>query len=141
RASVGFLAACTALALLPGSDAPGSPRTQVTKDAQPGAAAAQPAYVINLTVSPAAAPVPALKYELLPRLRDRTAGNAALDYYRAGMLRPTWPHDPAESRRQDEMVLRWEEGPVEKLPIAEVKKFLLGYDATFRALDQAARCD
>src|SRR5207248_6489045 len=46
-----------------------------------------------------------------------------------------------ESRKQDEMVSRWEEAPVEKLPVAEMKKLLLGYDATFRALDRAARCD
>ena len=44
--------------------------------------------VTKLTVSPAAAPVPALKYELLPELRDSTPGNAALLYYRA--FAPEW---------------------------------------------------
>src|SRR5207253_1905227 len=37
----------------------------------------------KLTVAPAAAPKPALKYLLLPEVRDLTPGNAALAYQRA----------------------------------------------------------
>src|SRR5581483_10364094 len=108
-------AATAALTALAVTAQPPVPK-ELTKDARPAAAApAPPRNVISLTVSPAAAPVPALKYELLPRLRDRTPGNAALDYYRAAALRPNWPREPDESRRQDEMVGRWEETPVEKL--------------------------
>lgn len=44
--------------------------------------------VRKLTISPAAAPVPALRYKLLPELRDTTPGNAALLYYRA--FAPQW---------------------------------------------------
>ena len=109
----------------PGADAPEAPKPNT----------------VALTVSPAAAPVPALKYEFLPKLRDRTPGNAALDYHRAYMLRPNWPKDPAESRKQDEMVLKWEELPVEKMPVEDVRNFLLNYAGTFKCLDQAARCD
>jgi hypothetical protein len=43
---------------------------------------------IKLTIRPAAAPVPALKYRLLPEVRERTPGNAALLYYRA--FSPEW---------------------------------------------------
>jgi hypothetical protein len=43
---------------------------------------------IRLTAEPAAAPVPALKYTLLPQLRDRKRGNALLLYYRA--FSPEW---------------------------------------------------
>ncbi len=43
---------------------------------------------VKLTLSPAAAPSPALKYELLPDLKDQTPGNAALEYYRA--FSPEW---------------------------------------------------
>lgn len=89
---------------------------------------------ITLTVSPALAPTPALKYDLLPRLRDRIPGNAALDYHRAYMLRPTQP------RKQDETVTKWEEAPIDQLPVVEVKKFLFGYSRSFEALDQGARC-
>ncbi|HTU17717.1 MAG TPA: hypothetical protein VMG10_06600 [Gemmataceae bacterium] len=42
----------------------------------------------RLTLTPAAAPSPALKYVLLPELRDQTPGNAALEYYRA--FSPEW---------------------------------------------------
>jgi hypothetical protein len=55
------------------------------------AAPAQPpseAEPIKLTLSPAAAPSPALKYKLLPELMDQTPGNAALEYYRA--FSPEW---------------------------------------------------
>ncbi len=37
----------------------------------------------RLTLSPAAEPVPALKYELLPSSLERTPGNGATNYYRA----------------------------------------------------------
>jgi hypothetical protein len=56
--------------------------------------AAAPAQVpsetepIKLTLSPAVAPSPALKYVLLPELKDQTPGNAALEYYRA--FSPEW---------------------------------------------------
>lgn len=58
------------------------------------AAAAAPAQApsegepTKLTLSPAAAPSPALKYVLLPELKDQTPGNAALEYYRA--FSPEW---------------------------------------------------
>jgi hypothetical protein len=94
-----------------------------------------------LTMAPAAAPQPALKYELLPRLRDRVAGNAALDYHRAYILRPGWPRDPKEAEKLSETLIAWEEAPIDKLPIVDVKKYLVGYSASFRALDAAAKAD
>src|SRR6516165_2342926 len=42
----------------------------------------------RLTIRPAPSPSPALRYQLLPELRDRTPGNAALLYYRA--FAPEW---------------------------------------------------
>jgi hypothetical protein len=42
----------------------------------------------KLTISPAAAPSPTLKYVLLPELSDQTPGNAALEYYRT--FAPDW---------------------------------------------------
>lgn len=47
-----------------------------------------PIPVTILPVTPAAAPVPALRWKLLPELRDTTPGNAALLYYRA--FSPEW---------------------------------------------------
>src|SRR3954462_2755568 len=55
------------------------------------AAAQQPEIPTSkLTVTPAAAPVPALQYRLLPEVRDPTLGNAVLLYYRA--FSPEWSH-------------------------------------------------
>ncbi|HJZ55967.1 MAG TPA: hypothetical protein VKE74_13440, partial [Gemmataceae bacterium] len=96
---------------------------------------------ISLNVSATPAPTPVLRYELLPRLRDRIPGNAALDYHRAYLLRPNWPRDPKESQAQDQKVIEWEEAPVEKLPVADVRKFLASYHSTFTALDRGAQCD
>jgi hypothetical protein len=43
----------------------------------------RPPQVIRMTVTPAKAPVPALKYHLLPEVRDLKSGNAAIYYHRA----------------------------------------------------------
>ena len=41
-----------------------------------------------MTLRPASAPTPVLKYQLLPELKDQTPGNAALLYYRG--FAPDW---------------------------------------------------
>jgi hypothetical protein len=53
------------------------------------AAEEEPPYrVVRLTVRPAAASTPALRYHLLPELRETQPGNAALLYYRS--FAPEW---------------------------------------------------
>jgi hypothetical protein len=54
----------------------------------PTLAQPNPGEPIRLTIRPAAAPVPALKYQLLPEIQDVAPGNAALLYYRA--FSPEW---------------------------------------------------
>lgn len=95
-------------------------------------------WVVALTVSPAAAPVPALKYELLPRLRDRQPGNAAIEYARAFLLRPAPPKDAKQAQAQQDKVDGWLAAPLDTLPAAELKGYLSGYAATLRAADAAA---
>src|SRR4051794_36716272 len=83
---------------------------------QPGPpAAAQPPEipVRKLTVSPAAAPEPALRYRLLPELRETSPGNAALLYYRA--FAPDWWGNLRGNKDLQEKV----EGALDKSP-AEV---------------------
>jgi hypothetical protein len=76
-----------------------------------------PYETLRLTFKPAAAPVPALKYRLLPDVRDLRPGNAALVYYRAYApdqsthLRPemlklidAWAEDPRKTPPNE---LRW----------------------------------
>jgi hypothetical protein len=69
--TAGLLAAANGLGQVPGAD-----------DEQP----ATP--VTRLAIAPTPAPIPALRYQLLPELRDTTPGNAALLYYRA--FSPEW---------------------------------------------------
>lgn len=58
-----------------------------------------PDVTVRLTVRPAAVPVPALKYRLLPELRERSTGNAAFLYYRGFSPEwATWRHN-AETRK------------------------------------------
>ncbi len=64
-----------------------------------------------------------------------------MDYYRAYLLRPSWPRDPKEGAALQEKLIAWEESSVEKLPVAEVKKYLQQYALSFRALDSAAKAD
>jgi hypothetical protein len=54
----------------------------------PARAQPRPGEPIRLTIRPAAEPVPALKYRLLPELEEQEPGNRALLYYRS--LSPEW---------------------------------------------------
>lgn len=119
------------------------PPKELTKDLPPGAKDPPPITVDvrKFTASAAPAPVPALKYELLPRLRERVPGNAALGYFRAHALRPSWPREAEEGRKLQEKLIAWEESTIDKLPLDEVKKYLFGHAMSFRALEDAVRCD
>ncbi len=99
----------------------------------PGAIGADPAPVKRLTLQPAAAPSPALKYRLLPDLLEQTPGNAALDYYRA--YSPEWL-----THRQPEMykkINQWLDLPPNRLPRKEVD-WILTYKP-LQVIDQGAR--
>jgi hypothetical protein len=95
----------------------------------------------TLSAAPAAAPSPALRYELLPPLRDKSPGNAAVGYLRAAVLRPAWPRDPAEGQALNDKLDRWLEVPVEQLPLPEVRAFVKKYREVYREADAAARMD
>jgi hypothetical protein len=88
----------------------------------------------RLTLRPAAAPAPALKYVLLPEVQDQTPGNAALDYYRA--FSPEWW---GHIRRPDV----WEKvAAAPQAPLAELRRGDLNWlrDSTMlREVDRAAR--
>jgi hypothetical protein len=73
---------------------------------------------IRLEVSPAAAPIPALKYLLLPELKDLSPGNAATGYFRA--FSPEWlthRRDPEFYQKME----RWQEAALLDLPRAELE--------------------
>jgi hypothetical protein len=96
-----------------------------------------PDWTIRLTVSPAEAPVPALRYPLLPELRDLSPGNAVLLYYRA--FSPQWltHRQPEEAEKLKKWYEDRSKNPAEEL------RWVLTY-RPLKEVDLAARrvyCD
>jgi hypothetical protein len=99
---------------------------------------------INLRITPAKEPVPALRWKLLPELRDTTPGNAAMLYYRA--FSPEWwsqyRRDPQTAEAMNKAMT---------MPLAELRDFAkrepiywVRDSAMLREVDRAARrqyCD
>ena len=89
---------------------------------------------MRLVISPAAEPVPALKYRLLPTIGERTHGNAAIDY-EVALNRHLPPID------ENAKVNPWLDLPPDGLPRKNVEALLKPYAALFTALEQASRRD
>ncbi|HUY31991.1 MAG TPA: hypothetical protein VMV69_04360 [Pirellulales bacterium] len=70
---------------------------------------------VRLNVRPAAPPRPALKYQLLPDIRDRRPGNAAVHYNKRGLRYPgnQPPNDP--------FAYEWLDAPLGDLPLDKVR--------------------
>jgi hypothetical protein len=116
--------------------------------------AAWPPTVI--TIRPAASPVPALRYSLLPKAGDQIPGNAAIFYHRAieiamsvrshrafldrHLNKPQKESDAAEQ----EAHTNWQTMPVATLPRDAVRKFLEQYSLSLHEIELGARresCD
>lgn len=100
-----------------------------------GLAAGQ-GQVIKVTAAPAKGPEPALRYPLLPELRDRTPGNAAQLYYRA--FSPEWL-----THRRPEVAKAFDAWDAKPGKPPEELKWVLNYKS-LREVDRAARrayCD
>lgn len=93
---------------------------------------------VKLTMSPAAEPKPAMRYELLPSARERVSGNAALHYAKAVLARPAV--DKAKVPEEEKKLTAWEEANLDQLPVDDVKKHLQGYATAFRELEHGTRC-
>jgi hypothetical protein len=106
-----------------------------------GAAPAQPPGLpIRLALRPAAAPKPALRYRLLPELRETTPGNAVDLYKQAVKLVQQLAADPAERGRPDELE-KWAATPARDLPRECVREALDKYNEVLDLTDKAARCE
>jgi hypothetical protein len=90
---------------------------------------------VELTVTPAATPVPALKYRLLTTSAERTRGNAALDYYRAIVQNSLIP--PPSWLKDGHLI----DTPLEKFPQKEAAQQLEQYRQVFIAMERAAHRD
>jgi hypothetical protein len=111
-------------------------------DSQP----APTAPSINMPISPAKEPVPALRWKLLPELRDTTPGNAVVLYYRA--FTPEWWGAHRRDQKTNEALSKETSMPLAELrELVEREPSALGWvreSAMLREVERAARrqyCD
>jgi hypothetical protein len=103
-------------------------------------AALDKASRVRLTVSPQAAPVPALKYTFVPEAIDQTPGNAALAYQQALRLltqREGW-------KTNADQCTEWLKTPLAELPVAAIEKVITDHKTALEQLVKATlheRCD
>lgn len=90
--------------------------------------------VRTLSLVPAAEPVPAMSYRLLPRYLDQKTGNAALLYYSAAALCPD-----GDSEDIHEKISDWRDLPVDQLERKEVEKALSSFSNCFHHIKLAAQ--
>src|SRR5260370_9289191 len=90
-----------------------------------------------VSVSPAAQPTPALKYTLMPELKDFTSGNALLHYYKA-FSKEWWSNISRQNVVWDENSDKAQVAPLDKMPAeyAFVKDWRM-----LREVDRGARTD
>jgi hypothetical protein len=112
------------------------------------AAEAPPPQVeeIRLTVHPAAAAVPAMRYHFMPDLVDQVPGNAALLYLTAAQQMAATRGQPenAPSNADSDKIDRWLAMPPRDLPRKEVEALLRRYSSAlvqFRLASLRDHCD
>ena len=75
--------------------------------------------VIKFHVTPMASPVPALKYQLLPELREMNPGNPVQGYLKCFMERNAFYH----SKESEEERKKWLEMPLKDLPVEKLRDY------------------
>jgi hypothetical protein len=110
--------------------------------ASPGAVAAAPQpkepteTVVRMTVRPMAAPIPALKYQLLPELSEMNPGNPIQGYLKCFMEENRFFF----SKQADDDREKWYDMPLKDLPIDKIRDW--GYfGSPLTQADDAARLD
>ena len=99
--------------------------------------------VIRMTVTPAAEPVPALRYRLLTREIDLKAGNAVPYYYRAMLDLPSMMKQLRQKFDEDTELGKWEtpdndSTPISKLPLDKVREASQMFDSIYKRQLQPA---
>jgi hypothetical protein len=95
----------------------------------------QPPIVVRMTVQPKAAPKPALRYQLLPELREMNPGNPIQGYLKCFMAQNHFFADKKALQDRD----KWREMPLKDLPLKEMQYYCT--NAGLRQADYAARLD
>ncbi len=107
-------------------------------DADEKLSAAEPAsrwYIDQaLSIAPSGAPVPLLKYRLLPGNWELKDGNAVPIY-----LRLTHEQNDAARNYFTEIPKKWNSLPLDKIPLEDARKFLDGHQYMLRQLEIGAR--
>jgi hypothetical protein len=88
----------------------------------------------SLTLTPQPEPKAALAYRLFPLASDRKDGNAVPIY-----LRLNFEQNDAARRDWTETPKKWNEMPIDKIPLPEAKEFLKRYKNFFRQFELGAR--
>jgi len=112
------------------------PALAMADDAQPDPNQPQR---IEMTVSPAAEPRPALKYSLEIGQRERVNGNAAPFYYRALMARRQVPENHWKQFTDNDNA--WFEEPLDAKQLAAIKEWLKPHGTMLRELQAAVYRD
>src|SRR5438270_12474311 len=87
-----------------------------------------------LSVGPQSAPVPALKYRLLPLSSELKEGNAVPIY-----LRLVHEQSDVARRRRTDIPTKWNELPLESLPVRDTLAFLHEHRRFLRQIELGAR--
>jgi hypothetical protein len=115
----------------------------------------EPPAPTEITIRPAKAPVPALKYRLLPESRDQVPGNAAVFYHRAiEMILESRGYEhiqstkvkpsPKAPRSDDQTIFGWVSGPLRNIPRDEARQALERFRAALHEVELGAlrrNCD
>lgn len=114
----------------------------------PAVASAQsvpPPPPIVIVIRPAAEPVPALKYRIVPERRELIPGNAAIFYHRAILLfssRKLSPPAPTPGQKAptsvEETIYHWSTVPFREIPLDEARAVLASFATTLHEVDLGA---
>jgi hypothetical protein len=99
-----------------------------------GDAGANPETLIRLEIDPAPAPSPALRYLLLPELKEMKPGNPIFNYFKCSMEQESFLFDKEAFERRERLLAM----PLKELPAQDVLEY--GRSVLIQA-DRAARLD
>lgn len=95
-------------------------------------------HIVKLTISPAARPVPVMRYRLTPAVRELVPGNAAALYYRAIVEAQSINRQLGDSEAhreiRDALNGEWLDLPLEELPLPAAKRALETWQTPFNEL-------
>lgn len=105
------------------------------------ALSAQDKGPVKLSLSANPPPIPALRFALLPELREQVPGNAAPLYRQAAELLKRTPADARERIGLQTVMATWETMPLAQLPRNELRSALALFKEPLQLLEKATRSE